>query len=102
MTKPLLIVSSKTGNTRVIAHAVADSLPDALLTTAEKLPEDLSGFNPVGLFFWCDRGMAPEDTKAVTPKLAGKKIACFATMGGDPKAERAQEWMKKKIGRAHV
>lgn len=73
MTKPLLIVSSKTGNTRVIAHAVADSLPDALLTTAEKLPEDLSGFNPVGLFFWCDRGMAPEDTKAVAPKLAGRK-----------------------------
>ena len=95
MTKPLLIVSSKTGNTRIIAHAVADSLPDALLTTAEKLPEDLSGFNPVGLFFWCDRGMAPEDTKAVAPKLAGKKIACVATMGGDPKAERALEWMKK-------
>ena len=89
MTKPLLIVSSKTGNTRIIAHAVADSLPDALLTTADKLPEDFSGFNPVGLFFWCDRGMAPENTKAVAPKLAGKKIACFATMGGDPKAARA-------------
>ena len=95
MTKPLLIVCSKTGNTRIIAHGVADSVPDAVLCTAQTLPADLSDFGPVGLFFWCDRGMAPEDTKAVAPKLAGKKIACFATMGGDPAEERAVAWMQK-------
>ena len=99
MTKPLLIVSSKTGNTRIIAHAVADSLPEALLTTADKLPEDFSGFNPVGLFFWCDRGMAPEDTKAVAPKLAGIFLCqgridpelfaqMSAMMGGEVSPER--------------
>ncbi len=95
MTQPLIVVSSKTGNTRIVAHGVADEIPDAILCAPDALPADLSGFGPVGLFFWCDRGMAPEDIQAVAKKLSGKSVACFCTMGGNPENERAREWMKK-------
>lgn len=93
MTHPLLVVSSKTGNTRIIAHGVADDLPQAQFFSAQEAPEDLSGTGPVGLFFWCDRGMAPEDIQAVMKRLKDRRVACFCTMGGDPASEKAQDWM---------
>lgn len=93
--RPLVVVSSRTGNTRILAHALTDAFDNALLVDADRLPDDLSAFNPVFLGFWCDRGMAPEDMKEAVKKLSGKTIGCFATMGGDPTAEKALEWMQK-------
>lgn len=92
--KPLIVVSSKTGNTRIVAHFVADAMGGALCAPAD-LPEDLSGFDPVILGFWCDRGMAPEDMKAAAPKITGKRVGCFCTLGGNPEADWAKEWMEK-------
>lgn len=94
MKKTLVICSSGTGNTRIIGHAVADAA-GTVLTNPADIPADLSDVTNVALCFWCDRGMAPEDIKAVAPKLSGKKIACFCTMGGDPATERSAEWMQK-------
>ena len=94
MSKTLVICSSGTGNTRIIAHAVADAA-NTLIVNAADVPADLSDVTNVALCFWCDRGMAPEDIKAIAPKLSGKKIACFCTMGGDPTTERSKEWIEK-------
>ena len=94
MPQPLIVCSSSTGNTRIIAHAVADAA-GTVVTNAADLPEDLSAFNPVCLCFWCDRGMAPEDIKAIAPKFEKKDVACFCTMGGDPTTERSVAWMEK-------
>ena len=95
--KPLVIVSSETGNTRIVAHAVRDALPGAELASAKCVPEDLSGFDPVIVGFWCDRGMAPEDVKALMPKVSGKRLGFFATIGGNPEAERAKEWFARTV-----
>lgn len=92
--KPLVIVSSKTGNTRVLAHALEDAF-DADLVSADAVPGDLSDYNPVFVGFWCDRGMVPEEIEAVKGRLAGKKIGLFATLGGDPGSEWAKSWMSK-------
>lgn len=94
-TQPLVVVSSKTGNTMTLAHALCDAFPDAVLVRADALPEDLSGFEPVFLGFWCDRGMAPEDMTAAAKKVSGKRIGCFATLGGNPEDPKAQAWMRK-------
>ena len=56
--KPLVVISSRTGNTMILGHAICDAMPGAVLVKPEALPEDLSGFNPILLGFWCDRGMA--------------------------------------------
>ncbi len=86
--KPLVVISSRTGNTMILGHAICDAMPGAVLVKPEALPEDLSGFNPILLGFWCDRGMAPEDIQAAAKKLEGKTIGCFATMGGKVTPER--------------
>lgn len=95
--RPLIIVSSRTGNTMAVAHAVHDALAPAgaVLLRADALPADLSGFNPVILGFWCDRGMAPEDMQRAAERLEGKRLGCFATLGGDPDTPRAQDWMRR-------
>ena len=95
MTKPLIVISSRTGNTRTVGHAICDDLPGAVMVEPDKLPEDLSGYNPVLLGFWCDKWDAPEDIKAAAAKLHGKRIGCFATLGADPSEARAQQWMKE-------
>ena len=97
MTKALVVVSSRTGNTRIVGHAVADALGVeyvGALTYLEN-PAAYAECNPVVLGFWNDRGMAPEDMQAVAKTLAEKRIGFFATMGGDPKSERAVAWMEK-------
>lgn len=97
MTKALVIVSSRTGNTRIVGHAVADALGAEYVGAEEYLaaPALYADCNPVVLGFWNDRGMAPEDTQAVMKTLREKRIGFFATMGGDPESERAAAWMEK-------
>jgi len=97
MTKALVIVSSRTGNTRIVGHAVADALGAEYVGADEYLaaPALYADCNPVILGFWNDRGMAPEDMQAVAKTLEDKRVGFFATMGGDPASERAAAWMEK-------
>ena len=91
----LVVVSSKTGNTKLLAHGICDAYENAELVSPANLPEDLSRYDAVLLGFWCDRGMAPEDMQAAAAKISGKRMGCFATVGGDPQSEWAQQWMSK-------
>ena len=93
--RPLIVVSSRTGNTMILAHAICDALPGAELVAAEAMPESLSQYDPVILGFWCDCGRAPADMKRAAAKLAGKRVACFATLGGEPDTPRAKDWMMR-------
>lgn len=86
--RPLIVVSSKTGNTRVIARALQDGIGPCDYVEAAQMPSDLRAYNPIVLCFWCDRGMAPEDTKNAAAQIKGKDVACFATMGGDPEIRK--------------
>lgn len=92
-THPLIIISSRTGNTMTLGHAICDGLPGCVMMRPEEVPEDISGFNPVLLGFWNDNNDAPEEMKAVAKRLHGKDIGCFATMGGNPETEQARRWM---------
>lgn len=94
-TRPLIVVSSRTGNTMILGHAICDALPGALLVKPSELPADLSPYNPILLGFWCDRGMAPDDMKDIAPRFEGKRIGCFATMGGNPDDAAAKDWMQR-------
>ncbi len=93
MSTPLIVISSRTGNTRAVGHAICDDLPGARMINPDELPEDLSEFNPVLLGFWCDKWDAPEEIKAVAKRLENKQIGCFATLGGDPNDPKAKAWI---------
>lgn len=94
----LVVFSSRTGNTKLLAHGICDAYEDAHLVhlvAAASLPEDLSAYDAVLLGFWCDRGKAPEDIEQAAARIRGKRMGCFATIGGDPQAEWARQWMQK-------
>ncbi len=93
--KALVVVSSKTGNTMIVAHAIADAYTGGVLYTPETAPEDLSSYDTVLLGFWCDKGDAPAAVASFAEKLAQKNIGCFATMGGNALDPKAQAWMAK-------
>ncbi len=93
--KPLIVVSSKTGNTRIIARALQDGIGECAYVEAKHMPRDLTNYNPIVLCFWCDRGMAPEDIQAAATVIKHKDVACFATMGGNPESNKAKDWMRR-------
>lgn len=93
--KTLIVVSSKTGNTKLLAHGICDAIEGAVLVNATDMPPDLSPYDAVLLGFWCDRARAPADIEAAAACVSGKRIGCFATIGGDPQTEAARQWMQK-------
>ena len=78
--KALVVVSSVTGNTRVVGHWLADAYAAGVLYTPETAPSDLTGFSTVLLGFWCDKGDAPEDMKAFAARVTGQTIGTFITV----------------------
>lgn len=94
--KIAVVCSSKTGNTRMVAHALADAF-DAPLFTPQNAPQNLADFDTLLLGFWCDKGRAPEDMENFVQKIHGKRLGFFATLGGDSESERAKEWFAKTI-----
>ncbi len=99
MTNTLIVASSKTGNTRLLARGICDALldagHDAQVVNAADMPDDLSAFDAVLFGYWCDRGREPEDILEAARKVQGKRIGCFATLGGDPESAWAAKWMKE-------
>ncbi len=95
MSTPLIVISSRTGNTLRVGEAISEALPGSVVATPQTLPEDLSDFNPVLLGFWCDRWDVPEEMVDVALRLKNKKIGCFATLGSDPNDPKSQDWIRK-------
>ena len=91
MSAPLILVSSRTGNTRILAEGVRRAFPTAVVLDAAAAPDSLEAFDPILIGFWCDRGRAPEEIERLMPRIRGKRIGFFATMGGDPASPRAQD-----------
>ncbi|MGN1209366.1 MAG: flavodoxin family protein [Duodenibacillus sp.] len=90
----LVAVSSRTGNTRIVAHAAADALGVSAVALDEA-PAVLDAFDAVVLCFWCDKGAAPEDMRRFAARLSGKRIFCLATMGADPKSDASRAWIAR-------
>ena len=65
-----IMFSSVTGNTRMLAEAIR-----------ETLPKENCDYFGVYVGFWTDKGNADEDTLALLAGLRGKKIFLFGTAG---------------------
>jgi len=89
--KILNVYSSKTGNTRKIAEAIFDILPEPKeMFSVEDAPSpDLYDFIAVG--FWVNRGMADEKAKEYMKRIKGKKVGIFATLGAYPNSAHARD-----------
>ena len=84
--KVLVAYATVTGNTEIIARAIASAIPGADL---KKLPADVNPQDYDFIFagFWCDKGTPDEVWQAFQKEAKAKPIAYFGTMGGDPNSE---------------
>ena len=88
MEKWCVIYSSLTGNTKLVAEAMAEEV-GADLFSVEKAPEDLSSYEAVALGYWLRRGAPDPKMLALLPWIEGKDVVFFQTHGTDPGSEHA-------------
>ena len=87
--KVLIAYSSRTGNTRRVAEALAKAAPEgSLLARVEDTPS-ADGFDVVFAGYWLDRGGPDAKAKEFLHSLHGKHVVLFETMGADPRSEHA-------------
>lgn len=94
--KNLVVYSSITGNTKRIAEAIAASLQGSELHTTVSNPQ-VAQDDKVFVGFWCDKGHMDEPAKNFITNSGIKKVALFGTLGGDPKSEPAQNYLKRVL-----
>lgn len=88
----IVIYSSRTGNTKMVADAIAKALPAGTsCVSVQEAPADLSGYKGVFLGFWADQGNADKEAQKVLKRINNPKIALFATLGVPPEAPHATE-----------
>ena len=81
----LVLYSSRTGNTRMVARAIQKALPEGTPCVDIK---DLMGY-------WVDKGTADEASRTVLKSLDNPYIALFATLGADPKSPLAMKSLEQ-------
>lgn len=84
--KVAMAVSSRSGNTRRLAEAVADALRSRgadVVSAEDGLPGDIDA---VAAGFWTDKGDCAEDMREFLETLRGMRVVLFGTagFGGSP------------------
>ena len=92
--RTLVVYSSRTGNTKMIAEAVAETLNPCDLHPVEEAPA-ADAYDFVALGFWVDKGMPDPACQTYMRSVNGKKVGLFGTLGVDPEHEHAKDCAAK-------
>ena len=76
-----IIYSSRTGNTKLLAEAIRESLPADLCNHFGTDEADAVESEKLYVGFWTDKGNADSATLALLQKLRNKKLFLFGTAG---------------------
>lgn len=86
--KTLIIYSSLTGNTKKIADAIAGSLEDGELISADQFHTSMAdNFDYFMVGYWINQGDCDHKTLDILQHLKGKRIALFGTLGAKRQSE---------------
>lgn len=89
--KSLIVYSSKTGNTQKVAEAILSVMPEGTdIFPVENAP-DPDGYDFIAVGYWVDRGTANTEMATYLPKIRGKKVGLFFTLGAFPDSPHAQD-----------
>ena len=88
--KALVVYSSRTGNTRKIAEAIAAVLPGCEIHPVESAPAP-EGYDLVAVGYWVDKGMPDAQAKAYLETVRDAKVALFGTLGAWPDSDHARD-----------
>jgi flavodoxin len=96
----LVVYSSVTGNTKKLAEAVYEALPnDKEIFELGESP-DLAGYDLVAVGFWFKSGKPNPETMEYLPKLGGKSAFIFATHGAPAEYDHVTQGMEEARGAA--
>jgi len=96
--KNLVVYSSRTGNTRMIAEAIYSIMPEGTeLFPVEEAP-DPSGYDFVALGFWVDKGAPDDAMMKYMNRVHKKSVGLFGTLGAWPDSDHARDCMAKAAG----
>lgn len=93
-----VIYSSLTGNTRTVAEAIHQIMPEGTGLFSVKDAPDPATFDFLALGFWVDRGEPDAAAKAYMQRLQGQKVGLFGTLGAWPDSDHAKESMARAVG----
>ena len=89
--KSLVVYSSLTGNTKMVAEAIVEALGEnAVLAAVEENPT-VESYDLVAVGFWVDRGTADRKSADYLGTIKNKRVALFATLGADPHSDHAKK-----------
>lgn len=93
--KSIVLYSSRTGNTKMVAEAIASALPKGTpCLDIQKLQEPLDAYDCVFMGYWVDKGTADAASQKVLAQLHNPHVALFATLGANPKGEHAMKCLE--------
>ena len=78
--KALVVYSSRTGNSRKIAEAIAAVLPGCEIHPVESAPAP-EGYDLVAVGYWVDKGGPNQAMRELMEILEGKTVGVFCTLG---------------------
>lgn len=92
--KTLIVYSSMTGNTKLVAEAIATVFgEEAGLFPVESAPA-ADAYDLIAVGFWVDRGTADKKAQSYLEGIRGRKVALFGTLGAYPDSEHAAKSME--------
>lgn len=93
--KTLVLYSSLTGNTKKVAEAVAQVLPDCELHPLDDAPASLDGYGLVAVGWWAAKGLPDVKTREWLKTVKDARLAFFGTLGARPDSPHARDCMVK-------
>ncbi len=103
--KSLVVYSSQSGNTKKLAEAVFEALPEGKKITPVEEAPDPKGYDFVAVGFWLKAGNPDPKSTEYLKKVRGTKLFLFATHGaatGSDHAKKAMETAKSLAEGANI
>ncbi|WP_296974864.1 flavodoxin family protein [uncultured Dialister sp.] len=92
--KSLVLWSSRTGNTKAVAHAIYEALPGEKEIGEEGRISDFSGYDIIFVGFWAFRRGADMVARRTLSSIHGGKVAVFGTAGTYPDSPAAHDYLE--------
>jgi flavodoxin len=93
----LVVYSSRTGNTKKVAYAVYEALPEPKsIHPVEEAPLP-DAYDFIVLGFWVDKGTADEKARQYMNQIQECDVGLFGTLGAYPDSDHAMECRQKVL-----
>ena len=97
--KTLVVYSSRTGNTRMIAEAVHAVMPQGAQLFPVVQAPDPADYDFIALGFWVDKGGPDALMAEYMDRVSDRNVGLFGTLGAWPDSDHARDSMQKAVDR---